>query len=315
MKTTTLATVLGTLMLSGLLWLGVQLKKTQAVNQVLRAENSQVGELRSELQRLRQVEADAVELARLHETDIGRLQEIARLRGQLGALLRSQTNTNFGNQVASSNLSNSNSGSPLGGAVGNWLKTAGDQSMEAQITRARERLNLSQEQEQTVRELVNNALKEGSENLKKVLSGQASIEDVPTQMQWAKALEQQILSSLTPEQQTAYQKYKREDISANARLVANSELLQLQNSLGLSEEQQDQVFALLYNQMLSQLDPDPSSLATQPHNPVRAAELLGEQKLDSLQSVLTASQLETYRQLQQSYLGMLKGALGQLGAK
>ena len=183
------------------------------------------------------------------------------------------------------------------------------------MARARERLNLSQEQEQTVRGLVNSALQEGRENLQKVLSGQASFEDVPTQMQWAKALEQQILSSLTPEQQTAYQKYKREDISANARLVANSELLHVQNSLGLSEEQQDQVFAVLYNQTLSQLDPDPNSLATQPHNPVRAAELSGQQKLDSLQSVLTTSQLEAYRQLQQSYLGMLKGALGQLGAK
>jgi hypothetical protein len=97
--------------------------------------------------------------------------------------------------------------------------------------------------------------------------------------------------------------------------VANGELLSVQNSLGLSQEQQDQVFAVLYNQAVSQLDPDPNTLATQPHNPVSAAELQGKQKLEILQGVLTTSQLETYRQLQDSYLIMLRGTLGQIGTK
>ena len=136
-----------------------------------------------------------------------------------------------------------------------------------------------------MRSIVNKSLQEGRENLQKVLSGQVSFEDVPTQMQWAKSLEQQILLALTPEQQTAYQAYKREDVAANARLVANGELLSVQNSLGLSQEQQDQVFAVLYNQAVIQLDPDPNTLATQPHNPVSAAELQGKQKLEILQGV------------------------------
>jgi hypothetical protein len=83
----------------------------------------------------------------------------------------------------------------------------------------------------------------------------------------------------------------------------------------LSQEQQDQVFAVLYNQAVNQLDPDPNTLATQPHNPLSAAELLGKQKLETLQGVLTPSQLETYRHLQESYLVMLKGTLGQIGNK
>lgn len=50
-------------------------------------------------------------------------------------------------------------------------------------------------------------------------------------------------------------------------------------------------------------------------NPVSAAELQGKQKLEILQGVLTTSQLATYRQLQDSYLLMLRGTLGQLGTK
>jgi len=314
-----ITTILGSLVLGsmalGLIWQGTQLRKGEAANQQLRAETAQLSELRGEVERLRQIQVDKGELGRLRENEPARLQEIARLRGQLGALLRSQTNAVSRDQIGSSNLTNNDSGSGLAGAAANWLKAAGEQSVEAQIVRARERLNLSQEQEQAVRGIVNKSLQEGRDNLQKVLSGQASFEDVPTQMQWAKSLEQQILSALTPEQQTAYQKYKREDIAANARLVANGELLSVQNSLGLSQEQQDQVFAVFYDQAVTQLDPDPNTLATQPHNPLSAAELLGKQKLETLQGVLTPSQLETYRHLQESYLLMLKGALGQIGAK
>jgi hypothetical protein len=299
----------------GLIWQGTELRKREAANQQSRAETAQLSELRSEVERWRQIRVDKEELARLRESETARLQEIARLRGQLGALLRSQTNAISTNQAGSSNSTNNNSGFGLAGVAANWLKAAGEQSVEAQIVRARERLNLSQEQEQAVRGIVNKSLQEGRENLQKVLSGQASFEDVPTQMQWAKSMEQEILSALTPEQQTAYQKYKREDVAANARLVANGELLSVQNSLGLSQEQQDQVFAVLYNQAVNQLDPDPNTLATQPHNPLSAAELLGKQKLETLQGVLTPSQLETYRHLQESYLVMLKGTLGQIGNK
>ena len=299
----------------GLIWQGTRLRKSEAANQKLRAETAQLSELRGEAERLRLITVDKGELGRLRDSETARLQEIARLRRQLGALLRSQTNAISRNQVESSNSTNNNSGSGLAGVAANWLKAAGEQSVESQIVRARERLNMSQEQEQAVRSLVNKSLQEGRENLQKVLSGQVSFEDVPTQLQWAKSLEQQILSALTPEQQTAYQSYKREDIAANARLVANGELLSVQNSLGLSQEQQDQVFAVLYNQAVSQLDPDPNTLATQPHNPVSAAELQGKQKLEILQGVLTTSQLEAYRRLQDSHLVMLRGTLGQLGTK
>ena len=299
----------------GLIWQGTELRKREAANQQSRAETAQLSELRSEVERWRQIRVDKEELARLRESETARLQEIARLRGQLGALLRSQTNAISTNQAGSSNSTNNNSGFGLAGVAANWLKAAGEQSVEAQIVRARERLNLSQEQEQAVRGIVNKSLQEGRENLQKVLSGQASFEDVPTQMQWAKSMEQEILSALTPEQQTAYQSYKREDVAANARLVANGELLSVQNSLGLSQEQQDQVFAVFYDQAVTQLDPDPNTLATQPHNPLSAAEMLGKQKLETLQGMLTPSQLETYRHLQESYLVMLKDTLGQIGNK
>ena len=151
MKTSTiLVSAVLSCMALGLIWQATQLRKREAANQKLRVEAAQLSELRREAERLRQITVDQGELDRLRDSETARLQEIARLRRQLGALLRSQTNANSVNQVESSNSTNNNSGAGLAGVTANWLKAAGEQSVETQIVRARERLNLSQEQEQAV---------------------------------------------------------------------------------------------------------------------------------------------------------------------
>jgi hypothetical protein len=145
--------------------------------------------------------------------------------------------------------------------------------------------------------------------VRKAIAGEARVEDLPTQWEWARQLEQEILYTLTPDQQTAYQTYKREDIAAGARLMANGEMLLIQGSLGLSQEQQDQVFAVLYEHATERLDPNAATAAEQPRHPLQAVRWENGRKLKSLEGVLTPGQLEAYRQLQDSYLKVLSGGV------
>jgi hypothetical protein len=197
---------------------------------------------------------------------------------------------------------------PSGMVGGEALNPATNVVLEAQFARARERLQLSPEQDQNLRGVVTKALEEGAESLRAVLAGEARPDQVPTQDAWARSLEQQILAALTPEQQAAYQQYKPEDISTNARLLANGELLLLQNPLGLSSPQQDQMFAVLYDHAVNQMNdasaPDPE----RPRDPLDAMQWQGDQKLKSLEGILTPAQLEDYRRMQQAQFDSVRRA-------
>jgi hypothetical protein len=172
---------------------------------------------------------------------------------------------------------------------------------------ARERLNLSPEQEHAMRGAVTNALQTGSENLRKLLAGEATYDEVPTLEEWSRELEQEILATLTPKQQTAYQQLKHQEQVANARMVANTELLLVQGSLGLDTQQQDAMFAVLYDQALRQMETDLQVVAGRPRDPVAAAEWDARLKREQLQGVLSPAQLANYQRLQNGYRDILKG--------
>ena len=91
---TILVSVRASCMALGLIWQGTELRKREAANQMLRAEAAQLSELRGEAERLRQITVDKGELGRLRDSETARLQEIARLRRQLGpATLSNQRNS------------------------------------------------------------------------------------------------------------------------------------------------------------------------------------------------------------------------------
>ena len=258
------------------------------------------------------------ELARLRGSEDSMKQEVARLRGQLGAILREKAGSDrqampqpllpgvgrSGLPTASGDLAE-----PSGMTGAEALNVATNVVLEAQLARARERLQLTPEQDQNLREVVTKAVEQGAESLRKVLIGEARPDQVPTQFEWAKSLEQQIVSTLTPEQQAAYQNYKREDISTNARLLANGELLQVQNPLGLSSQQQDQMFAVLYDHAVNQMDDAFATSPGRPRDPLAAMEWQGGQKLKALESVLTPAQLEDYRRMQQTQFDSVRRLL------
>ena len=300
-------------------WQKARTQELQRETESLRREVAQLPELQREVERLRQTEVKDSELARLKSEESRRDRELMQLRGRLGALLRNQseaasmaTNTAIrGSKGGLSAMGSESAAIPAQPELArDWLRAAMDLNLDAQIAQARERLQLNPEQEQSMRAAISQALNEGQENLRKVLSGQAQPEDVPTSLEWAKELEQQLLGVLTPEQQGAYFRYKEQDIQANARLLANSELLTIQNTLGLSAAQQDQAFGALYDHAMSQLNPDEALLAERPRNPIAALEWENRRKLQALETALTSQQLESYRRMQDLQVQFWKSVAG-----
>jgi hypothetical protein len=173
--------------------------------------------------------------------------------------------------------------------------------VDSRINLARERLNLTPAQEETIRTAVDQALQTGLENLRRIRAGETTFEEVPTLQEWSKALEDQILASLSSDQQAAYQRQKQEEQRGNARMAANTELLLLQGSLGLTPEQQDSMFAVLYEQSIRNQDLDPATLATRPRDPVAALDWEASQKRQALQGILTPAQMANYERLQNGY--------------
>ena len=300
----------------GLLGQWTRMESLRSTNEKLRREVAEAAGWRPEIERLRSAQDVPAEVARLRERAAAADLEVSRLRGRLGALLRGR-----GNPDPTGGTSRSRSAfvftpaglGPSEPAGADGLKGAIDFQIDARMAQARERLHLNPDQEQTIRGVVSRAVEDGRKDLQRVLAGQARPDEVPTGEQWATALERQLLSQLTPEQQADYQQYKRQDIGASARLLANGELLQVQNTLGLSPDQQDQMFAVLYSQTVSQLEMDPTYNAPRPKEPLAALQWQSEQRLKSLEAVLTSSQWEAYRQIEESRVKYVKGLLGRSG--
>ncbi|MDI9384871.1 MAG: hypothetical protein QM518_11280 [Verrucomicrobiota bacterium] len=186
------------------------------------------------------------------------------------------------------------------------IQQAIQQGMDTELAKAQQRLNLSDDQVESIRGFVESAFAEGGENLRKLLEGEAAPDQMPSAEEWGLELEQKMLAVLTPEQQADYWKYKRQDSMAQARAGAGNEIAQLQRQLDLTADQQEQVFDVLYQQQLNRLDPDPTTLDQRPLDEIEAAEWDLEQSLTRLQSILSEEQLEQYRKEQEQRLNFMR---------
>jgi hypothetical protein len=119
----------------------------------------------------------------------------------------------------------------------------------------------------------------------------------------------QIKALLTPDQQAAYQNYQQEEAAYNARLAANTELLQLQ-TLDLTPEQQDQAFAALYEVTFNQLT---GSTKPPSNNQAEAMQWVFDQKTKALESILTPAQLKNYTQQQAIQAKLVQDIINKLG--
>jgi hypothetical protein len=154
-------------------------------------------------------------------------------------------------------------------------------------------------------------------------SGKLDMKEMMRQAIEAGNPDEQIKALLTPDQQAAFPAYRQEEAAHNASLTANQELLNMQSTLGLTAEQTDRVYAALYEVSFNQLthrtqppstnpgvldDPLAQALAAQ----AEAQQWTLNQKTKALESVLTPTQLENYRQQQALQAKLVKEMLDKM---
>lgn len=295
--------VIGALVVAGIavpLWQQTRLQRMRSENEQLRAQGIAIAALRDEVGRLRKVEADGAELERLRQWQAQTQLQLARLRGMAG--LARQANAEAEELRAQLARQQSDAGTnQLNGPLRNVFRRAMEQQVEGRVSRIDARLHLTPEQAQGVREILMREAEGTRDGMKQVFAKKQDAEI--TKMETGGNAEEEIKALLTPEQQTAFADYQREEFSHYARLGANAELLEIQSTLGLTAEEQDRVFASLYELSFNQMT---GSTQQTFGTPVEKVEWLNEQKAKALESVLTETQLEKYRQHQATQLKVVK---------
>lgn len=286
--------VLGVLLAAGLL---IQSLRLSRLHSELLESRAALARLQSETNPLPAPSTDTGETARLNEEIEALKTEVARLRGRLGEALRAQAATSRPGAADASTNATPRQPRGLAALTGGGLNRLVDSRMNL----ARERLNLTPAQEDAWRGVVSNAFQSGQESIRRLMAGEATYDEVPTLQEWTLALEKELLATLTPEQQAAYQEYRHQDNIANARLAANTEILLVQQNLGLDSSQQDAMFAVLYDQSLEQMTADAAALAQRPRDPVAALDWDAARKRAALEGILTPVQIENYQRLQDGY--------------
>jgi RNA polymerase sigma factor (sigma-70 family) len=193
------------------------------------------------------------------------------------------------------------------GPMGELMKHALEQQVAGRVSRMAASLHLTPEQTQAARDILMRQAQAASAGMMQVMSGEFNKDELAKLGRGNP--EEQIKALLTADQRAAYASYQQEEAANNARVMANGELLQMQASLGLSAEQQDRVFAALYEANFNQLSGSATQTFAAPGEQMQWAL---DQKAKVLESVLTAPQLENYRQQQSAQLKLLKDILGKI---
>lgn len=255
-------------------------------------------------------------------------EEIAQLRAHNAKLVANVQSVAASNQVLSEALAQRRPAKPqsaagllaamfkdgsdgetnaIAGAMQQLIKSQLEQQTEGKISRMKARLRLTSEQEQAIRESMNAATKKALAATQKMYSGEAMRDEVNDLSSSDESGIQPIDDLLTPEQRTEYQALQKEEFQNTARVAASAEMMQLQGSLGLTQEQQDKVFSALYQQSV---DPVSGSEATQKsasiNDPAAGLQQAFDKKVEALRPILTSEQLKTYRDLQEKQIQMIQ---------
>lgn len=295
-------------------WQQTRIQRLVAESQQLHAQAAQLAPLQAEVGRLRAVEVDRGELARLRAAEPELKAEVLRLRAAVTEAQNKARAAAATSPVPPADGGGGEGAAVAGGVAGGMqamVKGVLEQQLMGRLERMKQHLNLSPEQEQAIHDILMKQVQQGTEAAQKLFSGKLTSEELmKTKNANGNANpEEAIKALLTPEQQAAYADYQQEEAVSNARLAANAELLQMQGSLGLSQEQQDKVFNALYDYTVAQLAGKSTTPTPKDLDPVALIEWQFEQKAKALESVLTPAQLESYRKLQESQAKMIKGML------
>jgi len=179
----------------------------------------------------------------------------------------------------------------MAGAMGKFMKAALQQRIDSRLETLKSKINLTPEQEQSLREIWEKELDAQQGMAMKVLGGKLKEEDASTIEKSTFNARDEIRKTLTAEQWDGFQQFEQEERAGMARLAANSELLQLQQVLPLSPEKQDQVFAVLMKQAEGQFND-----TQQPGGVTRAMDWQQqfEAKKEAMRPVLSPEEFKAY---------------------
>lgn len=173
----------------------------------------------------------------------------------------------------------------------------------AKLARMKTKLNLSDSQEQAVKDALLDAVEKQTQLTIDMLSGKT----MPTMEQMSKMgidAENAIKTQLTPEQLAGYPQFTQSETDLSYQKAATVEVGQLVQNYGLSKEQQDQL-----NTSFFQITKDwAANIAANPNSssdPNQYSEILKsrlDKQINVLRNYLTAEQLSAYRETQTELL-------------
>ncbi len=297
--------MIGALVVAGVAvpaWQQTRLQRARAETEQWRAQatessdsQTELAGLRAEVTRLRAVQADQAELERLRQWQAQTEPELLRLRGMAGVARRAnleaeQLRAQLARQATETGTN------PVTGAMAAAMKQALEQQVEGRLSRMTASLHFTPEQREAAQEILMRQARAMGAGMQQAMSGKYDKDELTRLGKEGGNTEAQIKALLTPDQQAAYPAYQHEEATYNASRAANTELLQMQSTLDLTPEQQDRVYAALYevsfNQLTGVTNPSPGDVG----GAAEALQWAMDQKARALEPVLTPAQLDKYRQ-------------------
>ena len=220
--------------------------------------------------------------------------------------------------------------------------------VDEQLVTLKKKLGLTDEQVETVRELLMDKFRKGDFAMRaygamEEEGGQTSPKDQEKEMmelmldpqKQDRELDEKILGMLTPDQQAAFKAHQQEKRANKVEMAANKELAKLQGAMSLTGEQKDQIFSTL-SQFADQEHDKPimgmvAMIEKQPHEIERlrkeagdatADQLLGlvdelkqrqARRREALQPILSEEQMKVYENLQQASAFDFSEMMGDMG--
>jgi Spy/CpxP family protein refolding chaperone len=197
-------------------------------------------------------------------------------------------------------------------AMSKMAKAAIQQQIDMKMAALKSRLNLTDDQAQALQDIMDKQSQKASDMMDQMFSGKMSKDDLQKAMKdgggMGGDMDAQMKSILTPDQYASYQGYQNDEKKNAAEAQANMELMQIQTSLQLTDDQKDKVFGAIYQQAAQQMGID----GAKPTGGTIDEQM--EAKKTAMQSVLTPEQFDTYSKFVDSQKKMINAMTGAASA-
>jgi len=196
-------------------------------------------------------------------------------------------------------------------AMGKMAKAAIQQQTDMKMAALKSRLNLTDDQAQALQDIMDKQSQKAADLMDKMFSGKMSKDELQKAMKDGGGMgglggdmDTQMKNILSPDQYTAYQGYQNDEKKNAAEAQANMELMQIQTSLQLTEDQKDKVFGTIYQLAAQQAGVDGAKSSG------AGIDELMEAKKTAMQAVLTPEQFDTYSKFVDSQKKMITTMTG-----